>query len=206
MSKISSCLITKFRRIARRASENVPAGLPPVFFCTDEDRNFNNSKVIANLPRGWGVIFRSRSIEQSFREAEGIRQLCKERGVRFLMSKFPEVAKELSADGVHWPKGKIQEARRWKGCFSLMTTSADSYKRIRDARNFPVDAVLFSSVFTSESSSSKSPIGPIKYRLIIRSSKLPVFALAGVSVKNAETVACVGGISAVSGLAEVFDR
>ncbi len=201
MSHIENCcLSTKFRRIARVASTNLPAGLPPVLYCTDEDRKIDDSKVIATLPSGWGVIYRTRNIEQSIEEAFELSLLCKRRSVRFLLSQYPSIAREIGADGVHWPEAMIQKSRYWKGDFPLVTASVHSYSGMRNSLKFPVDAVLYSSVFTSSSLSSQFPIGAIRYRNIARSSGRSVYALAGVSARNGHSVASVGGIASVSGV------
>ena len=77
-----------------------------------------------------------------------------------------------------------------------MTTSDEPYKRIKaPQKSLPVDAVLFSSVSTSESSSSKSPIGTFKHLRFVRSSKLLVFALTVVTFHNARSVVSVEGFS-----------
>ena len=202
--KRNSCLSTKFRRIARHASANLPTDLPPVFYCTDEDRNFNNSSIVANLPSGWGVIFRTKNIEKSIKEAIALRQVCRRRTIRFLMSQFPMVAHEIGADGVHWPEVRIRDTRYWRGCFPLTTASVHSCEGVRNAQKLPIDAVLFSSVFASDSRSSRSPVGSMQYRTIVRSARIPIYALAGVTAGNAQSVTSVGGIASVSGVAEVF--
>ena len=204
--KRNSSLSTKFRRIARHASANLPVDLPPVFYCTDEDRDFNNIGIVSNLPRGWGVIFRTRNIEQSIKEAIALRQVCLRRGVRFLMAQSPMVAQEIGADGVHWPEVRIRDTRYWRGRFPIATASVHSYKGVRNAEKLPIDAVLFSSVFASDSLSSQPPMGPIQYRTIVRSTRIPIYALAGVTAGNAHSVASVGGIASVSGVAEVFQK
>lgn len=202
--KQSCCLSTKFRRIARVASTNLPNGFPPVLYCTDEDRNTDNVRIIANLHRGWGVIYRARNLELCIEEAKELSLLCKSRGVRFLLSQYPAIAREIGADGVHWPEARIKEARYWRGYFPFVTASTHSYAGMRNSLKFPVDAVLYSSVFKSESWSSRSPIGATKYRKIVRASSVTVYALAGVTVENGHLVASVGGVASVSGLANAL--
>lgn len=200
------CVETKFRRVARTAAAQLPPRLPPIFYCTDENRNFDNKNVISNLPSGWGVIYRCRNIDKQMDEVVSLNRLCKAKKIKFLLSQFPCVAWKIGADGVHWPESLLQESKAWRGHFKIMTGSVHSFTGLRISRSYPLDAVLYSSVFASESSSSSIPIGPIKYRKCVRFSQLPVYALAGVNVANAALIAAFGGIVAISGIARHFDK
>ena len=200
------CVETKFRRVARTVAAQLPPRLPPIFYCTDENRNFNSKNVISNLPSGWGVIFRCRNIDKQMDDVVSLNRLCKANKITFLLAQFPSVAREIGADGVHWPESRLQESKAWRGHFKMMTGSVHSFTGLRNSRTNPLDAVLYSSVFASESSSSSNPIGPIKYRQCVRNSQLPVFALAGVNVANAALIAPFGGIAAISGIASHFDK
>ena len=200
------CVETKFRRVARTVAALLPPRLPPIFYCTDENRNFDSTNVISNLPNGWGIIFRSKNSDKQMDEVVNLNRLCKANKITFLLSQFPSVARKIGADGVHWPESLLQESKAWRGHFKMMTGSVHSFAGLRNSRSYPLDAVLYSSVFASESSSSSKPIGPIRYRQCVRHSQLPVYALAGVTVANAAFIAPFGGIAAISGIASQFDK
>lgn len=65
-----------------------------------------------------------------------------------------------------------------------------------------LDAVLLSTVFSSDSPSANIPMGALKFRNRATQSSLPIYALGGLTADNMRQIAKFGGISGISGLNE----
>jgi thiamine-phosphate pyrophosphorylase len=67
----------------------------------------------------------------------------------------------------------------------IETASAHSRQDIARANRLGVHAVLFSAVFASTSPSAGAPLGALRFRRLVHSAGLPVYALGGVTAANA---------------------
>ena len=194
----------KLRGAARLAAQHVPSALPPVFFLTDKDRTPDPAQIAAQLPKGWGIIFRHRPMRQARPIAETLAHICRKKGLVFLVAASPALACALDADGVHWPERQAWQARRWQGRFRLMTASAHSRVGLARLGRLPVDAALRSVVFPSQSASAARAMGGLKFRHEARRAPVPVYGLGGVCAKTAGQIAKGAGLAAIDGIAEAF--
>jgi thiamine-phosphate pyrophosphorylase len=166
-----------------------PRGLPPVWFMTDPVRTPDPAHIAARLPRGWGVIFRPFGAEDRLSIGRGIAAACRQRGVILLVAGDPALARQLGAQGLHWPERMLTS----RAATGLATASAHSRRALVAASRRRVEAAIVSSVFTSRSASADRAMGALKFRLLVRSATLPVYALGGVGPANAARVFSAGG-------------
>lgn len=116
----------------------------------------------------------------------------------------PALAAAIGADGVHLPERLAWRSRGMRSVRPgwIVTAAAHSGSAIVKARRAGADAVFVSPVFESASPSAGRPLGPMRFAALVRSAKLPVYALGGVDGITARRIACVGaaGFAAVEGL------
>lgn len=178
----------------RLATRQMQDGWPGAFFLTDPARVPDPVSIIPTVPPGTGVIYRHFGAADRKTVGRALRKACWSKGVPFLIANDPELAIEIGADGVHWPEARAHHARRWQGRFLFQTQSAHSPRGLRKA---VCDAVLFSTVFPSNSTSAGEAIGATRFRRLAKSSVKMVYGLGGVNGGTA------GAISQHSGLAGI---
>jgi thiamine-phosphate pyrophosphorylase len=116
-----------------------------------------------------------------------------------LIAADPELAQAVGADGVHWPETRLGQARAWRNRFELQTASAHSRQAIWRASQLNLDAVLASSVFSSDSPSAGRPLGVARFRRLVSTSPIPVYGLGGVTAQTSKRICQVSGLSGISG-------
>lgn len=143
--------------------------------------------MIAQLPRGFGVIYRHFGAPDRYRVGASLARACRQRGLVLLVSADPALAARIGAHGVHWPEARLGGIPRRSLRF-IETASAHSRPALARARRLGVDAAILSSVFPSRSPSAGQALGELTFRLLARSAGLPVYALGGISANNAARV------------------
>jgi thiamine-phosphate pyrophosphorylase len=170
-------------RMAKPARGREPPALPRAWFMTDPRRTPGPERVAANLPHGFGVIYRHFGAKDRFAEGERLARVCRRRRLVLLVSADPRLALAIGADGVHWPEARLRGVRKSRRM--IETASAHSRAAIARANRFGVDAVILSTVFASGRSSAGKPIGPLRFARLCAAAPLPVYALGGVGAGNA---------------------
>ena len=194
----------KLLTAARIAARHLPDGLPPVLYLTDPSRTPDPAATVAQLPAGWGVVYRHFGHARITDTAIRITEAARKSHVRVLIANDPHLAAAVGADGVHWPFAHRHEAKRWRGRFALMTASAHSLKQLQQLQDTGVDAALLSTAFPSRSPSAGAPLGPVRFRAIARRATIAVYALGGLTAGTAAMLAPVAGIAAIDGIETVF--
>ncbi len=190
----------KLAAAARLAARLLPPALPPALFLTDPARTPVPEEIVAGLPRGWGVVYRHFGAAERASQAARLARLCRARGLILLIAADPVLAARIGADGVHWPFRMRQQMRRWRARFRLQTISAHSAREMRMAAGYRADAVVLSAVFPSLSPSAGPAMGALRFSKLARASRIPVYALGGVTANNAALAARSAGFAAVEGM------
>jgi len=198
--KHQAAFARKWRAAIRQVESHVSPVLPSVFFLTDPDRVRDPLVVAATLPASSGVIYRHFGSNDRVHVARQLRDICKRRDLPLLIAADPKLAQDVGAQGVHWPEAQILEARKWRGSFTLQTASAHSPRALRRAQQCDIDALLYSTVFQSQSPSAGRPVGPLRLRRLARDTTRPIYALGGVNAQNSQRVAEFAGLAAIEGL------
>tara|TARA_Y100000052_G_scaffold27515_2_gene35909 strand:- start:22398 stop:22955 length:558 start_codon:yes stop_codon:yes gene_type:complete len=177
----------------------MPEGWPGAWFLTDPQRVPDPVAVIPALPPGTGVIYRHFGADDRHQTARALRQACYQSGRVLLIANDPELAVEVRADGLHWPEARAHQARNWQGAFLAQTQSAHSPRALREA---VCEAVLFSTVFPSNSPSAGKAIGATRFRTLCRRASKIIYALGGVNGGTAGAVTPHSGLAGIEGFAE----
>jgi thiamine-phosphate pyrophosphorylase len=157
--------------------------------------------IARRLPAGFGVVYRHFGAPERRSVAQALARVCQRRRLVLLIAADPALAREVGADGVHWPFRLRQGARLWNGRFRLQTISAHSAREVRAAARLPADGLLVSTVFSSGSASAGKPLGANRFRLLARQLDHATYALGGISAENAGQIARFAGFSAVEAFA-----
>jgi thiamine-phosphate pyrophosphorylase len=191
-------------RLAARVRGSV-GDLPPLFAMTDPRRTPDPLAFAASLAPGTGLVYRHFGAPDRFETALQLAGLAEEAGLYLLIAADPGLADAVGADGVHWPERLLRQAahRRVRGDRRIFTASAHSFAAMARARAAGIDAVFYSSVFPSASSSAGRPHGPFAAAGLARNAGMPVYALGGVTQRTGRRLIGLGfaGICCVGALA-----
>ncbi|MEO0982956.1 MAG: thiamine phosphate synthase [Pseudomonadota bacterium] len=191
----------KLMAAARAASRALPHGLPPVFFMTDPARTPDPAAIAKRLPRGWGVIYRHFGAQDRRGTALKLTRMARRRRLVLLVAADLGLARTARADGVHLPE---RATSRSIGSRRLTTAAAHSRAAVQRARRMGADAAILSTVFPSASPSAGAPMGALKFRIAAMRGGMPLYALGGVTARNAGRISRYGGFAAIGSISEVF--
>ena len=174
--------------------------LPPLVYFTDPVRTPDPEAIAARLPRGAAIVYRTFGAADALAVALRLKAIARRRGLKLLIGADEALAARVGADGVHLPERLVSRAARIRGRHPawLITAAAHSLRAARA----PVDAVVVSAIFPSNSPSAGKPMGALRLAQIVRSSGRPVYALGGVSQTTAARLLATG-IVGIAGV-EVF--
>ena len=192
-------------KLAQRLNRRAGGGcqLPLLLLLTDRHRLPDPLAAAQGLPRGSAVILRDYDDPQRAALARRLHKVCRARDLRLLIGGDWRLAAQLGADGVHLPEAQIdQRSLRRRPPRMLLTMAAHGVAALYRAHRAGADAVLLSPAFASASHPGAPGLGPIRFAAIARQAPLPVYALGGVTGRNAGRLAASGivGIAAISAL------
>ena len=182
---------------------NREAGRPPIpalYFFTDPVRTPDPAKVATRLPRGTAIVFRHFGAPDRLAQAKALKRICRRRGLKLFIAADPALARQVNADGVHWPESRAPARRlpRGRGTY-LQIVAAHSRRALARAAAAGFDACVLAPVFVSRSRSAARALGAIKAGGLARGGRLPVIALGGVTANTARRLIGRGfaGLAAV---------
>lgn len=167
----------------------------PLVLMTD-DRRCDWVRAARALPRGSVVVVRGRDAVQRRMLAEELQGLAS-----LLIADDPALAAEIGAAGLHLPERRMREAWHWRARFPhwIITSSAHSLRALMGASM--LDAVFLSPVFATASHKQARPLTPVRAAFIAAQAPVPVYALGGVTSRNAALLApAFSGIAAIGSL------
>lgn len=172
------------------------------------DRRLGDPMAAARrLPAGSWVILRFPMGEPPPPYAMALRNLCRQRRLRFLVSTDPKLAAKLRADGLHLPEassrhGCLSKALAWRksGQGRLLTVAAHSRPALARATSLKADAAILSPLFATASHPDARPLGVLLFRKWAASAGLSIIALGGVTTDKARLLRARN----LRGLASVF--
>ena len=169
----------------------------PLVLFTDESRR-DWLAAARRLPRGSAIVIRSREAKQ---RAALLERLAPLPGLKLLVADDPALAQ--GADGLHLPQARAHEAGHWRVRRPdwIITASAHSLRALMTLAH--LDAVFLSPVFATASHPGTPPLMPARAAFIAALSPVPVYALGGVTARNASLLApTFAGIAAIGALCE----
>jgi thiamine-phosphate pyrophosphorylase len=165
----------------------------PLVLMTD-DRRCDWVGAARALPRGSVVVVRGRDASQREALAEQLQGVA-----TLLIAGDPVLAADIGAAGLHLPETRMREAGHWRARFPhwIITSSAHSLRALMGASQ--LDAVFLAPVFASHSQAR--PLTPVRAAFIAAHAPVPVYALGGITQRNAVLLApAFSGIAAISSL------
>jgi thiamine-phosphate pyrophosphorylase len=127
--------------------------------------------------------------------AREILDVCRQAKVPLVINDRLDAAAEIGADGLHLGQddAAIEEARRVLGPEAIIGGSAGTMDQVVQVANAGADYVGFGHVFETRSKSKPAPpVGLEALRRVCVASKIPVFAIGGISADNAGDVRGAG--------------
>lgn len=122
--------------------------------------------------------------------------LCRAVKVPFVINDFPEVAKELGADGVHIGQddGSLQSTRKIVGSGMLVGRSTHRVEQAREALAEGFDYIGFGPLFPTPTKKGRAGIGLENVSLVEKEvgAEIPVFCIGGIRRDNLEVVRAAG--------------
>ncbi|MFC1517728.1 thiamine phosphate synthase [Candidatus Margulisiibacteriota bacterium] len=137
--------------------------------------------------------------------AEMARQITKENGVKLIINDWPDIAKEVDADGVHVGQSDmaITSARQMLGPDKIVGGSAENLEQALKAEQAGADYVGVGAIFRTATKEDIGVLGVSKFKEITKKVKIPVIAIGGVTSKNFTRVLDAGAKS-VAVISDIF--
>ncbi len=190
------------RSIARAAARLAAAeqnDLPVLVLMTDEARLKDPLAAARALPKGSIVIVRSRDAAKRWDLALALRKIARARSLFLLIAGDVALAAQIGADGVHLPERRIGEAAAIRARYKMLVTAAAHSLAVLRRAGY-IDALILSAVFATASHPGRAALGAVRANLMVRQAPVPVYALGGITTRNARLLSGFCGIAAIGAL------
>jgi thiamine-phosphate pyrophosphorylase len=171
------------------------------YFITDASlsRQGNISDCNNALSAGVGVVqYRDKQIsaKQMYLEALKLRRICKD--ITFLLNDRVDIALGVAADGVHLGQDDLPYtfARRLLGKNKIIGLTVHTFLEAKYAQRLGADYISVGPIFTT--STKKAALAPVGVELIEKIKRrvsIPIVAIGGINLSNAEEVVQAGADS-----------
>ena len=124
-----------------------------------------------------------------FNLAREIQQICKKTGVKLMINDRFDIARAISADGVHLTSKSlpIEIVRKYFNSDKLVGVSTHSLEEARQAEVSGADFALFGPIYPTPSKAAYGdPQGLTKLQEVAKSVSIPVFAVGGITPDKAK--------------------
>jgi thiamine-phosphate pyrophosphorylase len=177
-----------------RQQQRLNAAFPLVMFT--DGRGADWVAAARRLPRGSLVVVRGRSDRERAALAESLCGI-----VPLLIAGDERLAARVGAAGLHLPQARIGEAAHWRARHPDWIITAAVHSLGAMARAHQLDALFLSPVFPTQSHPTAPSLSPARAAFVAAASPLPVYALGGVTARNAALLAPgFSGIAAIGAL------
>lgn len=172
------------------------SALPTIWLVTDARNDAVLERVLADLPRGSGLVFRHYHLPPAERRARFVQLARKARrhGHWMALSATARQARQWGADAVY---GSPEHLARGPALPRLVT--AHTLAEIARARRTRANAIVLSPVFPTRSHPHRQPLGPLRFRLLAALAQTPLIALGGMTPKRGKRLGSVAW-AAIDGL------
>jgi thiamine-phosphate pyrophosphorylase len=150
------------------------------------------------------------SMNAAYTEALSLRRIAQELGVIFIVNDRCDLALAVDADGVHLGQGDLplHLARKVMGPDKLIGISTHNREQVIAATAGQPDYLGFGPIFTPGSKLDHDPVvGIVGLKAIRQLTPLPIFAIGGITLNNAEDVIRAGanGVAVISAVLKASD-
>ena len=171
-------------------------------------------EVAGQAIRGGAKVIQLRDKEADKKEllsiAHGLRDLCAEQGILFIMNDYLDMALAVDADGLHVGQDDlpVSVARRLLPIDKILGCSARTVDKAVAAQSDGADYVAVGAMYPTLSKVKTELVGPERLRQIRQEVNLPVVAIGGINKDNVSEVTAAGAdsvavINAVLGAGDV---
>ena len=155
------------------------------------------SMLRAALAGGAGMVElrdREQPPEAIERSSATFRRIADTYGALFIVNDDPELARELSADGVHLGQDDmpVARARELLGPEAIIGLSTHTPEQVEDAHREPVDYVSVGPVWETPTKEGRPATGLELIRTAASGAQLPWFAIGGIDAGNIAEVVEAG--------------
>ena len=156
-----------------------------------------------------GVTFvqlREKDLDEENFEREGreLKELCRKRGVPFVINDNVELAAKLDADGVHVGQSDMEalDVRKIIGGDKSLGISAQTVEQAVTAEKHGADYLGVGAVFPTGSKDDAAEVSYDTLKAICDAVKIPVIAIGGITEENVTELSKSGicGIAVISAL------
>lgn len=156
-----------------------------------------------------GVTFvqlREKDLDEENFEREGreLKELCRKRGVPFVINDNVELAAKLDADGVHVGQSDMEalDVRKIIGEEKILGVSAQTVEQAVTAEKHGADYLGVGAVFPTGSKDDAAEVSYDTLKAICAAVKIPVIAIGGITEENVTELSGSGicGIAVISAL------
>jgi thiamine-phosphate pyrophosphorylase len=129
------------------------------------------------------------------------------RNTQIIINDYVELAAELDADGTHIGQGdmSVLNARKILGNNKIIGLSIENMHQANQANELPIDYIAASPVFASKTKlDAAKPLGLSGLKEIGQMTKLPIFAIGGITSSNCLSV-IKNGARGLCFVSEIFD-
>ena len=160
--------------------------LPKIIIIFNDD--FFDEKKFSNLkiPKESAFLLRSYEVKERKKIAKQLLKFCRMKKLKLLIASDIKLAEDINAHGVHFPEYMIKKNKLKKNW--IITVAAHNLQMLKKAEFFNIDAALLSPVFSSKSHPNRKNLGVNKFAEITKKTKLPIYALGGINIKNIKSL------------------
>jgi thiamine-phosphate pyrophosphorylase len=141
--------------------------------------------------------------------AANLHRLTAERGVPLIINDHPEVARVVSAEGIHLGQGDmpLAEARQVAGANCMVGKSTHSVDQAIRAFYEGADYIGFGPIFATPTKPDYPPVGLEEIQKVHDAVRIPIFCIGGIKLENLPDVLAAGArrVVIVSGLLQARD-
>lgn len=152
------------------------------------------------------IILREKDLsEPEYEElAKSFLQICSKYSVIPIIHSFCGVAQGLGCKNIHLPLHILIKQNNIHGRFNIVGASVHSLDEAINAQNKGADYITYGHVFSTDCKKGIAPRGLAPLKEICQNTSLPVYAIGGISAKNANDVRLCGakGACIMSGFME----
>ena len=170
--------------------------LPKVIIIFD-DESFDRKKLLKlKIPKKSAFLLRSYETKKRKKIAKQLLKFCKMKKMKLLIGSDVKLAEDINAHGIHLPEymirnnkinwiniKNVKSKKKW-----IITTAVHSMHSLKKVERLDIDAALLSPVFPSKSHPNSKNLGLNKFSKIVKKTKLPIYALGGINIKNIKSL------------------
>ncbi len=135
---------------------------------------------------------------------ERLRSLCQEHEALLIINDFPELARDIDADGVHLGQEDMPpvQARQIVGRDKLIGISTHSVDEALKAEAQGADYIAFGSIFPTSSKDDTTLVGLKKLSMVRKAVRIPLVAIGGITPEGASQAIDAGAnaVAVISGI------